>query len=377
MMRYALLTSNAMTLVNFRGHLIKKIVSEGGEVFAIASDFDKATRQMVLSLGALPIDGYLNRAGMNPFLDLLCTLRLTILLRKLKLDSILTYSIKPVIFGGIAAFLANIPIRVAMLEGLGFVYTDSGNRFSLKKNILKFITNILYKISLKFQSKVIFLNQDDIDEFVKMNLVSQDKVIKLGGIGVDLSDWAQKKVFKHPITFTIVARLLREKGVLEFVEAAKIVKKQHPQIRFLILGDVDLNPSSLSRAQVLDWVSQGLIDWPGQVDVKKWLCKSSVFVLPSYREGIPRSTQEAMATGLPVITTDVPGCRDTVIDGLNGFLVEVRNSRALADAMIKFIKDPSLIEFMGDQSRLIASQFFDVNKANASIYNAIRPISKA
>lgn len=376
MMRYALLTSNAMTLVNFRGHLIKKIVSEGGQVFAIASDFDEATRQMILSLGAVPVDCYFNRIGMNPFVDFFSTLRLTILLRSLKLDSILTYSIKPVIFGGFAAFLAGIPVRVAMIEGLGFAYTDNGAGFSFKKVALKFLTNILYKVSLRLQDKVIFLNQDDINEFLKLRLVTQSKVIKLGAIGVDLNEWVQHKVFKYPITFTIVARLLREKGVFEFIEAAKIIKKDYPEVRFLILGDVDLNPSSLSRSQVLEWVNEGIVDWPGHVDVREWLCKTSVFVLPSYREGFPRSAQEAMAMGLAVITTDVPGCRDTVIDGLNGFLVEVRNSKALADAMIKLIKDPSLIEFMGKQSRLIATQRFDVNKANATIFKAIRQNSK-
>ena len=376
MMRYALLTSNAMTLVNFRGHLIKKILSEGGEVFAIASDFDEATRLMILSLGAVPVNCYFNRTGMNPFVDFFSTLRLTILLRSLKLDSILTYSIKPVIFGGFAAFLARIPVRVAMVEGLGFAYTENGAGFSFKKVALKFLTNILYKISLRFQDKVIFLNQDDINEFLKLRLVTQSKVIKLGAIGVDLNEWVQQKVFTHPITFTIVARLLREKGVFEFIEAAKIIKKDYPEVRFLILGDVDLNPSSLSRSQVLEWVNEGIVDWPGHVEVREWLCKTSVFVLPSYREGFPRSTQEAMAMGLAVITTDVPGCRDTVIDGLNGFLVEVRNSKALADAMIKLIKDPSLIEFMGEQSRLIATQRFDVNKANATIFKAIRQNSK-
>lgn len=371
-MRYALLSSNAFTLVNFRAHLIKKIVSEGGQVFAIASDFDEITRAAILSLGAVPIDCHLSRTGINPFADILSTMHLTILLRKLKLDSVLSYSIKPVIFGGFASFLANIPIKIAMIEGLGFAYTDNGNGFSFNKSLLKFLTNILYKISLKLQDKVIFLNQDDIDDFLKMNLVSPAKVIKLGAIGVDLNEWSQDEIFKDPLTFTIVARLLKEKGLIEFVEAARLIKNKHPQVRFLILGDIDLNPSSLSRDEVLEWVNQGIVDWPGQVEVKCWLRKSSVFVLPSYREGVPRSTQEAMAMGLPVITTDVPGCRDTVVDGLNGFLVEVRNSKALAEAMIEFIKNPGLIDKMGLESRRIASQKFDVNKASNVIFDVLR-----
>lgn len=371
-MRYGLLTSHAATLVNFRGHLIRKIVNEGGEVFAIASDFNEVTRNAVMSLGAVPVDCYLNRASMNPFLDLFNTFHLTILLKKLNLNSMLAYSIKPVIFGGFAAFFARVPVKVAMIEGLGFAYTVDGGILPFRKVAIKLLTNVLYKISLKAQNRVIFLNQDDIDEFVKMKLVSRDKTIKLGGIGVDLKEWPQKKVFKQPMTFTIVARLLKEKGLVEFVEAAKIVKENYPYVKFLILGDVDLNPSSLSRNQVLDWVNQGLVEWFGHGDVKEWLQKSSVFVLPSYREGLPRSTQEAMATGLPIITTDVPGCRDTVIDGVNGFLIDVRDSKALANAMINFIKNPSLISKMGEESRRIATQKFDVFKANDVIIRAMR-----
>jgi glycosyltransferase involved in cell wall biosynthesis len=371
-MRYALITSHAASLINFRGHLIKKIISEGHEVFALACDFDESTRIKIRSLGALPIDCDLNRTGLNPFVDLLATFRLVVLLRKLNLDTILTYAIKPVIFGGISAFLANIPIRVAMIEGLGFAYTNDGKEFSLKKNVLKFIVNNLYKISLKFQNKVIFLNQDDIDEFILMKLVSPSKVIKLGGIGVDLKEWKQKKTFKHPITFTIVARLLKEKGILEFIEAARTVKEKYPKTNFLVLGETDLNPSSLSRDLIQEWVNQGLIEWPGQVDVKKWHRKTSVFVLPSYREGVPRSTQEALAMGLPVITTNVPGCRDTVLDGINGFLVEPRNSKSLADAMIMFIKSPDLIKIMGHESRSIAVKNFDVTKASTIIYTVMQ-----
>ncbi len=371
-MRYAILTSHAISLINFRGHLIKKIISEGHEVFAFASDFDEATKDEIRSLGAVPVDCDLNRTGLNPFIDFRATFLLVRLLRKLNLDAILTYSIKPVIFGGFAAFLANIPVRVAMIEGLGFAYTDDGESFPFKKNILKFITNNLYKFSLKFQDKVIFLNQDDIDEFKLMNLVSPSKVIKLGGIGVDLNEWKQKKSFKHSMTFTIVARLLREKGVLEFIEAARIVKENYPDTNFLVLGDIDLNPSSLSRDQILEWVNQGIIEWPGQVDVRKWHSRTSVFVLPSYREGVPRSAQEAMANGLPVITTNVPGCRDTVIDGVNGFLVEPRDVKSLADAMTKFIKNPDLIKIMGNESRRIAVKNFDIRRANAIIYASMQ-----
>ena len=193
------------------------------------------------------------------------------------------------------------------------------------------------------------------------------QVIKLNGIGVDLVEWMPAPVAIKSITFLLVARLLREKGILEYAAAARIVKSKYPDTRFILLGGVDPNPGSLNTHEVSQWVNDGLLEWPGHVAVKPWLAQTSVFVLPSYREGVPRSTQEAMAMGRAVITTDVPGCRDTVVEGVNGFLVPVRDAAALADAMMRFIKQPELIETMGKASRALAVERFDVHKVNAVI----------
>ena len=168
-----------------------------------------------------------------------------------------------------------------------------------------------------------------------------------------------------PITFLLAARLLREKGIVEYAEAARIVKSKYPDTRFILLGSVDPNPGSLNAEEVSKWVTERLLEWPGHVPVKSWMTQASVYVLPSYREGVPRSTQEAMAMGRAVITTDAPGCRETVVDGLNGFLVPVRDSVALAEAMMRFIKQPALIETMGKASRMLAEERFDVHKVNA------------
>jgi glycosyltransferase involved in cell wall biosynthesis len=176
----------------------------------------------------------------------------------------------------------------------------------------------------------------------------------------------------EPFTFLLVARLLREKGILEYVEAARLVKAKYPKVRFILLGALDVNPSSLTQKELDSWVSEGLLEWPGHVAVQPWLTQTSVFVLPSYREGLPRSTQEAMAMARPVITTDVPGCRETVIENVNGFLVPARDSAALAQAMFKFVEQPDLVGPMGQQSRLMAEMYFDGQQKTQDLISILR-----
>ena len=365
--RLALITSQAFSLSNFRGPLIAALTALGVEVFAIAPDFDEQTRASVRSLGAVPVDCALSRTGMNPLSDVVSVLRLAILLRRLKIDASLAYFIKPVIFGNLAAFFARVPKRFCMIEGMGYVFTPPTGRQPAKRKALRALVSLLYKWSLKRADAVFLLNDDDIDEMVRRGLVQPAQVVKLNGIGVDLADWLPAIAVNEPLTFLLAARLLREKGILEYAEAARIVKSKYPNTRFILLGGVDPNPGSLNTHEVSQWVNDGLLEWPGHVPVQPWLAQTSVYVLPSYREGVPRSTQEAMAMGRAVITTDAPGCRETVVEGQNGFLVPVRDAAALANAMMRFIKQPELIETMGKASRALAVERFDVHKVNAVI----------
>jgi len=227
---------------------------------------------------------------------------------------------------------------------------------------------MLYSVALGHARRVFMLNKDDVDLFVGSRMVARRKVVLIDGIGLDLKFYRAAPPVLEPICFILVARLLREKGVYEYVEAAKLVKIACPMTRFILVGSIDKNPSSVTAQEVTAWEAEGLIELSGQVsDVRSWLVKASVFVLPSYREGLPRSTQEAMAAGRPVITTDVPGCRDTVVDGMNGFIVPVRDVAALAKAMLKFVNNPELIAEMGAKSRAIAEQRFDVHRINSKI----------
>ncbi len=332
---------------------------------ALAPNFDEATRQAVSDLGALPVDCPMARAGMNPVVDIFNTWRLMRLLRMLSPDIVVSYFLKPVIFGSIAARLAGIPIRYAMVEGLGFVFTQDSERLSLRRKLLKRVVLFLLKMASSGVNRLIFLNPDDRDELIAEGVVPSPKTFLLGGIGVNLREWPHVPPLVKPVTFLLVARLLREKGISEYAEAARMVKIKYPEAKFVLLGGLDeINPGGIKKEQLQTWLAEGILDWRGHVEVQPWMAQCSVFVLPSYREGVPVSTQEAMATGRAIITTDRPGCRQTVIDGVNGYLVPAQNSDALAGAMCRFLENPELISVMGKESARMAVENYDVIKVN-------------
>jgi len=364
----ALVTSMADTLANFRGPLIADLVAAGVRVLALAPDHDDRTRNAVRTFGGEPVDFSLDRTGMHPVRDAIDGLRLAAQLRRFKPDATFCYFIKPVIYGSLAARLAGIRRRFAMVAGLGYVYTPNGLPEGLKRRALRRLASALYWAGFRACHKVFFQNQDDIDQFVDAGLVPVTKIVRINGSGVDLEQLTPAPPVTEPLTYLLMARLLREKGIYEYAEAARLVKQRHPQVRFLLLGKTDPNPGGLTEADLREWVDDGTLEWHGHVDdVRPWIAQASVYVLPSWREGKPRSTQEAMAMGRAVITTDVPGCRDTVVEGVNGFLVPLRDPEALAAAMTRFVERTDLISSMGDASRRIASERFDVRQINRRI----------
>lgn len=366
--KVCIIGNQAFSLLNFRGPLIAEMLARGVRVFAFAPDYDDDTRSQVRAFGAEPIDFSLSRVGMNPIRDCIDMLHLALLLRKIKPDFTLTYFAKPVIYGTLAAWMVRVPRRFAMIEGLGYAFTSGEGKTPLRRRVLSRVVGLLYDIALKRADGVFFLNRDDIEVFLDRRLIDPGRVILLGGIGVNLDEWLPAPPVSKPITFLLAARLLREKGIIEYAQAAKLIKEKHPDTRFVLLGGLDANPGSLSFNDVQQWVTDGILEWPGHVqNVSAWMAQASVFVLPSYREGVPRSTQEALAMARPIITTDAPGCRETVIEGNNGFLVPIRDVGALASAMERFILKPELIDKMGRASRRIAEERFDVNKINKII----------
>jgi glycosyltransferase involved in cell wall biosynthesis len=370
-MKIVMIGTTANCVFGFRWPLIKELTTKGYKVYAFAIDYTDEQRQLLKSLGVTSIDYDLSRSGLNILADLKTMFQLKVKLEAIKPDIVLSYFVKPVIYGTVAAFLAKVPMRIAMLEGLGYVHTPTENGFNLKKKVLQIIQGFLFTLSFKFASKVVFLNPDDPKDLSKTTLFSKSKVEILGGIGLELLDYPYSKPnIKRPIHFIFVARLLAEKGVYQLIEAIKLVQKKYPDTKLVVLGGLDEdNPESLTKKDLDGLIKQGIIIYPGQVsNVSEWLNDSHIFVLPSYyREGVPRSTQEAMAVGRPILTTDVPGCRETVVDGENGFLVPAFNVEKLTEKMIWFVEHPEKIEPMGLASRRMAEEKFDAHKVNANM----------
>jgi glycosyltransferase involved in cell wall biosynthesis len=368
----AIISVQAFSLVNFRGLLIRALKDRGISVYALAPDFDDELRAQLAELGATPVDYSLSRTGMNPLRDAVDVFRLSRLIKRFAPDVALNCYIKPVIYGSIAAWFAGVPKRFSMIEGMGYVFLDDPESLTWRRRALRWAVSRLYKVALGLNHKAFFLNQDDIAQFVDGGIVVERRVVRLDGIGLDLNHYTPVPSVMRPVTFLLIARMLREKGVYDFVEAARQVRARYVQVRFLLVGGTDTNPGSLTEAELRSWVSEGLVEWLGQVkDVRPWFAQASVFVLPSYREGMPRCSLEAMAMGRPVITTDSIGCRETVQDGVNGFFVPVRDPAALAQAMMRFVESPDLIVKMGQEGRRIAEERFDVHAINRQIMEVI------
>lgn len=368
-MKVLIIGTTADSMLGFRRELLRDLIENGHDVYAFSISYTDEQKSEINGLGATPLTYDINRTGVNPFSDLFGMIKLSYKIKKIRPDLVFSYFSKPVIFGTLAARIAGVNIIVAMLEGLGFMFTEQVNGFSRKAMALQNIQILLYRLSFKFLDKIIFLNFDDPNDLIVKRKIKTKEVAVLGGIGVDLDDYSYVKPNVSKINFLFIGRLLREKGVNEFLAAAKLVRDLYENVTFTMLGGMDEgNPGSLTEDDLNILISSGLIDYPGYVDnIGEHIAQSSVFVLPSYREGMPRSTQEAMAIGRAVITTDVPGCRETVVDGVNGFLVKPWDSQDLAEKMIYFIENPDVIEPMGLESYHMAQEKFDSKKVNKKL----------
>lgn len=366
--KIAIISSSAAALANFRGPLIEELSRRGFIVGTFAPDFTPALKATMRACGAEPLDYTLQRTGTNLRHDLASVGDLARRLSRYSPDIVLSHFMKPVIYGTIAAAIARVPNRYAMIEGLGYAFTDTGER-SLRRAAVRTVMQTLLRIALRRARRVIFLNDDDREELVRSKIAPPDRAVVLGGIGLRLGDFAYTPVASNgPAVFLMIGRLIREKGVVDFVEAARLTRLRCPDARFILVGGLDPKPEALSHDQVQTWVDEGVIEWPGEIeDVRPYLREATVYVLPSYREGVPRSTQEAMAVGRAVITTDVPGCRATVDPDINGFLVPARDPVALAEAMVKLANNRALTLKMGQESRRIAEERFDVDIVNARL----------
>lgn len=365
-MRFLILASLSGSLTGFRKPLIQALVDNGLEVHAAAPEL-LANSKAVNELSAMGVtchDAALSRTGMNPIADVKAMFALRRLMKEIKPDYFMGYTIKPVIYGNLAAWLAGVPHRFALITGLG--YTFIGGQ-GVKRKLVSKLAHTLYKTALSKTHKAFFQNPDDEALFRELGLLPKGTPsVVVNGSGVPVHEYPNTPAPDHAQPkFLLIARLLGDKGVREYAAAAQIVKQQHPDVEFGLVGRIDENPNSISQAELNGWVADNtLIAHGQQPDVKPYIADCSVYVLPSYREGTPRTVLEAMSMGRAIITTDAPGCRETVVDGDNGFLVPVKDAAALANAMLKFIEQPKLIATMGKRSREIAEQKYDVEIVN-------------
>ena len=361
--------SYAPSLITFRGALIAQMVERGHSVIAAAPDITEQIAQELRGLGAQVLEVPMNRTGTNPLGDLDLLRRLTVVLGKLKPDVFIPYTAKPVIWGCMAARRAGVPLIAPMITGLGFAFAPPA---SWKQKMMQQAVMALYRKALTGAHQIFFQNGDDVATFRARALLPVDlHLTMVNGSGVDVDAFSPCALPEGPLRFLMIARLLKAKGVREYAEAAMKVKQAHEAVEFALVGWIDEGPDAISKGELDSWIAGG-IEYQGVLDdVRPALASASVYVLPSYREGTPRSVLEAMAMGRAILTTDVPGCRETVLEGENGFMVPARDADALAKAMLRFIEAPDLAVSMGAASRVIAEDKYDVHKVNQTILAAL------
>jgi glycosyltransferase involved in cell wall biosynthesis len=362
--RVLVVGSFAPSLVRFRGPLIAAVIEKGHEVVAAAPAIDAPTADALRALGAEAREIPLRNVSLNPIAFFRSLRAMRDLIRDERPDVILAYTIKPVIVSALAGKSERVPLIVSLITGVGYAFT--GGR-EPKRLLSRGAATLLYKIALKRSDEVIFQNPDDERLFRHLRLIPCSRLARIvNGSGVDLAHFASAPVPKRT-SFLMIARLLKDKGIREFGEAAKRLKARHPGVSIVLAGDLDPSPDSLTAAELDNLVACG-IEYQGYLDdVRPAIAACSVYVLPSYREGTPRSVLEALAMGRAVITTDAPGCRETVIDGDNGFLVPPRDADALYEAMLRFVDDPGLAQRMGPRSRKVAERKYDVVDVNEAL----------
>lgn len=370
-MKFLIIASYPASILKFRGALIKALQDKDFEIHVAAPEFGDYPDeyQALKDLGYRVHNIAMQRTGTNPKKDIKTIIELYRLMTKIKPDYVLGYTIKPVIYGSLAAKLARVPHIFALITGLGYAFSGA-DEVGYKKSNLQKVMHQLYAAALMTADKVFFQNPDDQALFKKMGILKPSTPSTVvNGSGVNVSEYSVAPLPTENGTpvprFLLIARLLGAKGVREYAKAAAIIKSRHLNVQFDLVGWVDDNPDAIEQRELDAWIDDGLVNFLGKLnDVKPAIADSSVYVLPSYREGTPRTVLEAMAMGRAVITTDAPGCRETVVDSHNGYLVPVKDVDALAAAMEKFITDPDLITNMGSAARQVAMDKFDVNAVN-------------
>lgn len=366
-MKFLLISPKNRTVYNFRGDLIRAIIDKGYEVIVTGPDQTDVDR--IEALGARFVEIPMNKTGTSILGDLKYCKRLKALIKQEKPDVTLGYTVKPVVYGAIAAHRAKVKNINGMVTGGGYTFTAK----SLKAKVLGLIVRTLYKIGFRSTDHIIFQNPDDLNEFCERKLAKRKKCSVVNGSGVNMEYFSPTPLPDKSVFF-MLSRLLKSKGVREYLEAARLVKNEYPEAKFYLLGKYETTmQDAVAREAVEQYTADGIVErFEETSDVRPYYDICSVYVLPSYREGTPRTVLEAMAMGRPIITTDTNGCRETVIDGVSGFLVPVGDANLLAERMKEFLKNSKLAETMGEKSLALCREKFEVSRVNAEMLKILK-----
>ncbi len=378
MARVAIVGGFGDLVVNLRGSLIRAIRAAGHEVVVCtprpSAQASAGMQEGLRAMGARFVEAPLERTGTNLFREFAARSFYAEFMRGEKPDAVLAYNPKPVFYAVPAAHRAGVPRIAAMITGLGYAFTST----EVRARMLALVAMRLYRRALPRAGSVIFQNRDDREFFERLGLLAGvSSVLSVPGGGVDLERFPFVPIETPPkvVSYLFAGRLLRDKGVVDYAEAARALRAlrtDDERMRFQLAGFVDSNPSSIDAHDVAHWQETGTLEFLGRLDdVRPALAASSVFVLPSRREGMPMAVLEAMATGRAVVTGDSPGCRDTIIDGQSGYLVPPESPAALVVAMEQFLEDPSLVVSMGRAARERAEREFDARVVNKQLMAAI------
>lgn len=357
-------------LSGLRGPLIRNFLARGYLVTAIGAEEMASVRAKLESWGAEYVVVPLRRAGLNPLSDLHAMLALYGALRRLKPDLLFAYTVKPIVYGLPAAWAARVPRRYAMIAGRGFAFHEGPE---LSRRMARIAGTVLLRLALKFAGGVLFHNNEDVTYFRQNRILGHEtRVRRIWGSGVDLDHHRPADMpsfgLGHSVRFLMIGRLIRDKGVREYVAAARAVKSEYPEAQFVLVGPTDPSPNGINANELNAIRSDGAVRYVGPLDdVREAIAQCHVVVLPSYYEGLPRSVLEGMAAGRAIITTYAPGCADTVEPGVSGLLVPPRDAEALAAAMRQCIANPAFVVAAGRRSLALARKKFDVEQVNADI----------
>lgn len=362
-MKVMVLSSFTTSLFWFRIDMMKSFLDAGCEVVAVGDAPESEWTEKFLGMGIRYRQIPVERNGTNPMRDIKTLRALYRLLKEERPDKIFSYQAKTVIYGGIAARLLGIRQVYPLIAGVGSVFLGDG----LKKRLVRSILIAEYKLGLRKAPHVFFQNRDDLAVFTSHKIIPESKAVMLNGSGVNTGKFVPTDL-PQDISFLCISRLIRDKGVCEYLDAAREIHKRHPGVRCVLVGPFDTNPSAIKPEELRGYIDDGSVEYVGeQKDVYPYLRGCTAYVLPSYHEGTPKTVLEAMASGRPTITTDAPGCRETVTDGVNGYLVPVKDVAAIVEAMERIIAEPEKTERMAKKARQIAEEKYDVNKVNLMI----------